>query len=139
MNDAVLDASVFVAAISPSEIHHTAARHLYDTWPEDRAFLVPALFPVEVLAALARRGESSELLDIVEVLLSGPRFHSVVIDASLLERATLVARAARLRAYDAVYVALALMREAALFTLDLEVRSKITEVFPNVQILGPGD
>ena len=96
------------------EIHHTVARTLYDTWPENRAFLVPALFRVEVLAALARRGEPSELLDTVEVLVSGSRFHSVAIDASLLERATAVALAARLRAYDAVYVALALIRGAAL-------------------------
>ena len=82
MSDLVLDAAVFVAAISPSEIHHAAARDLYDTAPEDRPFIVPALFRTEVLAALARRRESDELLDTVEVLILGPRFHSVSIDAS---------------------------------------------------------
>lgn len=139
MSEAVLDASVFVAAISPSEIHHGAARKLYESWPEDRAFLVPSLFRVEVLAALARRGEPNELLDTVEVLVSGPRFHGIVIDASLIERATQVARIAHLRAYDAVYVALALNRDAVLFTLDSEVRSKMTEAFPNAKLVAASD
>jgi predicted nucleic acid-binding protein len=137
VTDAVLDASVFVAVISPSEIHHIAARKLYDSYPEARAFLVPSLFRVEVLAALARRGEPNELLDTVDVLVSGPRFHSIAIDPSLIERATQVARTARLRAYDAVYAALALNREAALFTMDDEVRSKTTEAFPDLRLVAP--
>jgi predicted nucleic acid-binding protein len=137
VSEAVLDASVFVAAISPREIHHAAARALYDSHAADRAFLVPALFRVEVLAALARRNEPDELLDTVDVLVSGPRFHAVTLDASLVERATQVARAARLRAYDAVYVALALNRHAALLTLDSEVRSKVAASFPHVSLVAP--
>lgn len=139
MSETVLDASVFVAAISPAEIHHVAARALYESWPEDRAFAVPSLFRVEVLAALARRNEPAELLDTVEVLVSGPRFHAVAIDESLVERAAEVAQAARLRAYDAVYVALALDRGAALWTLDLELRSKMSAVFPQVSLGAPAD
>jgi predicted nucleic acid-binding protein len=135
VTDVVLDASVFVAAISPREVHHEAARRLYDLHAADRAFVVPALFRVEVLAALARRGEPTELLDTVDVLVSGPRFYAVALDASLLERATQVARTARLRAYDAVYLALALSRNAALLTLDSEVRSKTAESFPQVDLV----
>ena len=135
MTEVVLDASVFVAAISPHEVHHAAARRLYDLHAADRAFVVPALFRVEVLAALARRGEPTELLETVDVLVSGPRFYAVALDASLLERATQVARTARLRAYDAVYLALALIRNAALLTLDLEVRSKTAESFPQVNLV----
>ena len=137
MSDMVLDAAVFVAAISPSEIHHAAARDLYDTAPEDRPFLVPAVFGTEVLAALARRGESDELLDTVEVLISSPRFHSVPIDAPLIERASEVARAARLRAFDAIYAALALERNAALLILDGNVSAKLSEVYPELRLIGP--
>jgi predicted nucleic acid-binding protein len=137
LSGAVLDASVFVAAISPREIHHLAAREIYDSYAADRAFLVPSLFRVEVLSALARRGEPDELLDNVAVLVSGPRFHSVAIDASLIEKATDVARAARLRACDAVYVALALNLGAALLTLDTEVRLKIAEAFPALGLVVP--
>ena len=137
MSDMVLDAAVFVAAISPSEIHHAAARDLYDTAPEDRPFLVPSLFGTEVLAALARRGESDELLDTVEVLISSPRFHPVPIDAPLIERASEVARAARLRAFDAIYAALALERNAALLILDGHVSAKLSEVYPELRLIGP--
>jgi predicted nucleic acid-binding protein len=130
---AVLDASVFVAALSPAEIHHREARALYDSYDERRAFLVPSLFCVEVIAALARRGEPEEVLDTVGVLVSGPRFHSVAIDDSLIETAIRVARSARLRAYDSVYASLALSRNAALLTLDADVRSKLGEVFPTLE------
>lgn len=137
MSRAVLDASVFVAAISPREIHHRAARALYDAYAADRAFLVPSLFRVEVLAALSRRGEPDELIDTVDLLVSGPRFHSIPIDGSLIERSVQVARAGRLRAYDAVYVALALNADAAFLTLDSEVRSKVAEVFPSLSFAPP--
>jgi predicted nucleic acid-binding protein len=103
MTEVVLDASVFVAAISPNEIHHTAADALYRRHPQDRAFWVPGLFRVEVLAALARRQEPDALLDTVDVLVTGPRFHSVAIDAALITSAAEVARAAKVRAYDAIY------------------------------------
>jgi predicted nucleic acid-binding protein len=137
VSGAVLDASVFVAAISPTEIHHLAARRLYDSYSEALAFLVPSLFRLEVIAALARRGEPDEMLDTVGVLVSGPRFHAFPMDAPLIETATHVARAARLRAYDAVYVALALNRNAALLTLDTDVRSKISVAFPGLSLIAP--
>ncbi|MBM4245706.1 MAG: type II toxin-antitoxin system VapC family toxin [Deltaproteobacteria bacterium] len=137
MSYAVLDASVFVAAVSPSEIHHVAARHLYDAYAADRAFLVPSLFRVEVLAALARRGEPDEVLDTVDLLVSGPRFHGVPVDSPLIERSAQVARVARLRAYDAVYVALALNTGAALLTLDSDVRATVAEVFPSLSFAVP--
>lgn len=86
---------------------------------------------------MARRGEAVELLDTVQVLVSGPRFHTVSIDASLIETATRVVRTARLRAYDSVYVALALNHDAALLTLDSDVRSKVGVAFPGVSLLSP--
>lgn len=137
MSEVVLDSAVFLAAISPSEIHHAAARDLYDLAAEERPFLVPSVFRTEVLAALARRRESDELLDTVEVLISGPRFHSVPIDAALIERASQVARAARLQAYDAIYAALALEHDASLLTLDGEVSAKLSQVYPELRLIAP--
>jgi predicted nucleic acid-binding protein len=131
----VLDASVFVAAISPTERHHRDARQLFDSHPDTEPYLVPGLFRVEVLAALARRGESAELLDTVDALVLGPRFYVCSLDEALLVRAGQVARAARLRAYDAVYVALALERGVPLFTLDREVVLRCREVFPEFGVV----
>lgn len=78
--EVVLDASLFLAAISDKEIHHASARKLYEAMPEDRPSVVPALFRIEVLSALARRREPNELLDAVDALLSGPRFHVVALE-----------------------------------------------------------
>jgi len=130
----VLDASLFVAAVSPAERHHEAARALFHSHPDSLPYLVPTLFRVEVMAALSRRGEPEELLDLVDALVRGPRFHARALDAELLARATAVARQARLRAYDAVYLALALDCGSPLYTLDLELRRRITAVFPEVVV-----
>ncbi len=130
----VLDASVFVAAISPAERHHAQARALFASHPEASPYLVPALFRVEVIAALARRGESDHLLDLVDALIRGPRFYACPMDAALLDEAAIVARQARLRGYDAIYVALAISRNAPLFTLDREIRKRLEVAFPAVRV-----
>ncbi|MBI4703353.1 MAG: type II toxin-antitoxin system VapC family toxin [Deltaproteobacteria bacterium] len=131
----VLDASVFVAAVSPTEAHHEAARRLYESHPRDCAYDVPSLFRLEVLAALARRGEPDELLDAVDALVRGPRFHVRPVDAALLEHAAAVVRTARLRAYDAVYAALALEQDAALFTLDDDLARRLALAYPQARVV----
>ena len=130
----VLDASVFVAAISPAESHHAQARALYESHPDSQPYLVPTLFRVEVIAALSRRGESNELLDVVDALVRGPRFHTRALDPVLLDGATEVARRARLRAYDAVYLALALAAEAPLYTLDADLIARVLSTYPEVAL-----
>lgn len=130
----VLDASVFVAAISPAESHHARARALYESHPDSQPFLVPSIFRVEVIAALARRGEGDELLDVVDALVRSPRFHTRALDPVLLDRATTVAREARLRAYDAVYLALALSAGAPLYTLDADLIARVTSTYPEVGV-----
>ncbi len=132
--NAVLDASVFVAALSPTERHHAQARRLFERLPESTPYLVPTLFRVEVIAALSRRGESVELLDLVDAMMVGPRFHAVPLDSAVLDVALKVSRAARIRAYDAVYVAVAMQAEAPLCTLDREVRIRVEATFPGVVI-----
>jgi predicted nucleic acid-binding protein len=114
---AVLDASVLVAAISPSERHHEQALALFESQPDDVPYLVPSIFRVEVVSAFARRGESHDLLELVDALVRGPRFHAYAVDG-LIDEATQMARDAGLRAYDAVYAALARIEGAELFTLD---------------------
>jgi len=94
----VLDASAFVAAFSPSEVHHAGARALYLALPGDVRVHVPCLFRLEVLSAFARRGSSAEILDALDLIVSGPRFQPAALDAALLDCAAEVARRARLRA-----------------------------------------
>jgi len=118
----VLDASVAVASERPNEPGHASSRALVDrVLRGDDVLVVPALFPVEVIAALARRGHdpaaAERLVDALvappcEVVSLGPR------------RAALVARFAarhRLRAADACYAWLAWRRGLPLVTLDEEM------------------
>jgi predicted nucleic acid-binding protein len=132
MRRAVLDASVFIGACSPAEAHHAEARAMLDGIPGNVPFLVPALFRVEVLAALARRREDAFFLDTVDALITGPRFHPCPIDDALVQRSVEVARRAGCRAYDAVYGALALSRGAILLTLDGELRRLLSDAYPGV-------
>lgn len=131
----MLDASVFVAAISPAERHHPAALRLLERVPRDEAFLVPAVFRLEVQAALSRRGEPSERLDLVDVRLRGPRFRVVPVDGSLLERAVAVARTGRIRGYDALYVAVAVEHAVPLLTLDLELVDRLATAVPGLPVM----
>ncbi|MDP2306246.1 MAG: type II toxin-antitoxin system VapC family toxin [Pseudomonadota bacterium] len=132
----VLNASVFIAAISPTERHHHQARRLFDSHPDTEQFLVPELFRVEVIAGLSRRGEPADFLDTVDAVIRGPRFHARPLDGELLERAVHVARVARLRAYDAVYVALALMWNEPILTLDGEVVERTGASFGDLRVFG---
>lgn len=132
----VLDASAFIAAISPAERHHHRARRLFDSHPDTQPFLVPELFRVEVIAGLSRRGEPSDLLDTVDAVIRGPRFHARPLDGELLERAVHVARVARLRAYDAVYIALALRWNEPILTLDGEVVERTGASFADLRVFG---
>ena len=82
--------------------------------------------------------ETAALLDAVDALVRGPRFHSCALDQDLLEGAVRVARVARVRAYDAVYIAHALARAQPLFTLDAEVLARCQTSFPDLAVVRSG-
>lgn len=132
----VLDASVFIAAISPAERHHQRAKRLFDSHPDTEPFLVPELFRVEVVASLSRRGEPAAFVDTVDAVIRGPRFHSRPLDGALLEQTVQVTRLARLRAYDAIYVALALLADEPILTLDGEVVERSGASFADLRVFG---
>ena len=132
----MLDASLFIASISPGEARHPAARALLAGFAQDVPFVVPALFRVEVIAALSRRNESDAFIDLVDARLRGPRFLAVAIDGPLLDLAIGVARRARLRGYDAVYAALALARSQPLATLDRELAERLAVHYPDLVVIG---
>jgi predicted nucleic acid-binding protein len=120
----VLDASVVVAALRRSEPSHAAAlRHCLPVFAGAVDVVVPAIFDVEVAAALARRG--AEPLRIAQFFRRHIRSRRLV---TLGPRAAAAARdvavAARLRAADAFYVWLAMRERIPLVTLDGEVRDR---------------
>jgi predicted nucleic acid-binding protein len=134
----VLDASLFVSSISPNEVLHGVARAALAQFSPATPFVVPELFRVEVIAALARRREPDSFIDSVVAYLSTERFLIIPMDAALADRAVEIARSTRLRAYDSVYVALSLTRSAPLLTLDAEVADRVRASFPGARVI-PGD
>ncbi|OGQ17114.1 MAG: hypothetical protein A2138_23595 [Deltaproteobacteria bacterium RBG_16_71_12] len=131
----VLDASVYVAALVPVEAHHQTARALIALVPDDEPILVPSLFRLEVVAALARRRVPDHQLRAVEVALDTNRYLATPLDEAWLLAAVGVARRCALRAYDAVYAALALQRDATLLTLDEELRDRLVAGHPEVNVV----
>lgn len=130
----VLDASVFVATLSPVERHHAVAMALYALRPPDESFLVPGVFRLEILAALTRKGAPEALIDTADAQVRGPAFRSVPVSGALLDDAGTLARATGLRAYDALYAALAWRREATLLTLDQDVLRRLSDRDPALDV-----
>lgn len=71
-------------------------------------------------------------------VIRGPRCHALPLDAELLERTVHVAREARLRAYDAMYVALAPAWNERILTLDDEVVERAVAHFGDLRVFGAG-
>ena len=119
----VLDASVAVAAVRRSEPHHLRARARVDAILTGRdELLVPALFPIEVTSALARRAAwpKPQIATYVTRLLAPP-CRVVTLGARSARAASQLAAAMRLRAADAVYVWVAAKAGVLLVSLDDEI------------------
>ena len=95
-------------------------------------FIVPSLFKIEVLSGLSRRLTSSpqknDLLTEVEISLHSEIFSAFEITESLIELASTLAKEIRLRAYDCIYVALAMQEDLPLITFDDEIREKTQNI-----------
>jgi predicted nucleic acid-binding protein len=117
----VLDASVAVAALRSSEPHHAAAlARCLPLFAGRDQIVVPALFDVEVTAALVRRGAPAESVSrFLEKHLAQREL--VTIGPRAARAARTIAARARLRAAGALYVWVAVRESVPLVTLDREV------------------
>jgi predicted nucleic acid-binding protein len=120
----VLDAAVAVAALRTGEPHHAdALRCCMPIFTGSDEIVVPAIFDVEVVSALVRRGAA---------LAGVERFFEahfatrqlVTIGPRAARAARLVAAKTRLRAADALYVWLAARDGLPLVTLDADVLAR---------------
>jgi predicted nucleic acid-binding protein len=119
----VLDASVAVAAVRPNEPDHARARARVDSILTGRdQLVVPALFPIEVASALARRAAwASASIDVYISRLLAPPCRVVAIGAKGARVAAQLAAVTRLRAADTVYVWLASRQGLILVSSDEEI------------------
>ena len=112
----VLDASVAVRSMRPTEPDHRAAKaRIARILRGEDEIVVPAIFPAEVSASLARQGfAEAEILAFVDDL----RAHVVTMGPKAADAARRVAIETKLRGADAIYAWLARREGLPLCTTD---------------------
>ena len=118
-----VDASVFVAASRTEEVHYQASRQFLQQMQAQQCDLYcPTLVLPECAAAIARPTANARLAEELVLLIQGlPRLHLVILDLTLAQRASQVAREHRLRGADSVYVAVADTFDSRLIAWDTEL------------------
>ena len=117
----VLDASVWISSIQVDETNHAVSMRWRETWlAKDNVIAVPTHFLVEITSAFTRRPDGSEAAGLVALdgILDEPLIVRFDIDEDLAELAARAAARCRIRAGDALYVALAQQLEVPLVTWD---------------------
>lgn len=123
----VIDASVHVADIRHAEPHHAEARAFLrrvaaEAWP----VYLPIIVLPEIAAAISRgTGRPDLARRLVAVIQRRPHFQIVPVDDDLGRLAAALAARHAIRGCDALYVALAHARGAALITLEREQRARV--------------
>jgi predicted nucleic acid-binding protein len=131
----VLDASVVIAAVKPSELAHASSRARVERALQGLDELVQtSLFLVEVSGALARLGFPEAIGRGLVEALSEPPHEIVTIGPKRATEASKVARSCKLRGADALYVWLAAREGISLCTLDREMLARAAAV---VKVVGP--
>jgi predicted nucleic acid-binding protein len=125
VDDAVVDASVFVSRLLTDDVHHAPTT----AWFHERArasclFIVPAIMPAEVAGAVSRRVDGRVARRADEHLLRIPSLRVVAIDRRLGERAAALAADLGLRGADATDAAIAEQLKLPLVTCDGEQRTR---------------
>lgn len=126
----VIDASVHIADVRPSEPHHGEARAFLD---QVRRTGAPAYSPIIVLAEVAAgvargTGRSGLARRLTNLLRRVPNFVFLPVDEALGDLAAEVAASQQVRGCDAIYIALAQQLSATLVTLDGEQRQRAPAV-----------
>src|SRR5712691_948952 len=101
----VVDASVWVAALVPGDVHHTACRDwLAAELTAGTTLVIPAHALAEVAGAVARRtGRPADGQQAVATILAVPELQIVPINDALARAAAQLAADYLLRGADAIY------------------------------------
>jgi predicted nucleic acid-binding protein len=119
----VIDASVWVAALLARDLHHReASSFLKLLVSEGTTTSAPALALPEVAGAIARQTDDPGVASkAVSFLRRQDWVRVAAVDDALAASAAALAAQQRLRGADAVYLALAVMDNTPLITLDAEM------------------
>jgi predicted nucleic acid-binding protein len=133
----VIDASVWVAALLPKDLHHReASTFLKLLVSGGTSTSAPALAIPELAGAIARHTDDPGIsAKAVRFLRQQGWVHVAALDDTLAALAASVAAQQRLRGADAVYLALAIQEAAPLVTLDAEMLKRAPT---GVRVFTPG-
>jgi predicted nucleic acid-binding protein len=122
----VIDASVYVADIRPSEPHHSEARAFLDhVRGGGEIAYAPIIVLAEVAGGISRgTGQPGLARRLIGLLRRVPNFVFVPVEETLGQQAAEIAAGRQIRGCDSVYVALAGQLGATLITLDGEQRQR---------------
>ncbi len=121
----VIDASVWVSASIPDDVHHVVTREWLEFVSASEPLLTPTLGLVETAGAIARRTGSASLARRAVAAIEGlPNTVVVVPDERLWQRALQAAASRSLRGADAVYVGMAELLGVPLATWDEEQHAR---------------
>lgn len=127
-----IDASVWLNADSPKEVHHEESRALLD-WVAlyQTPIVVPTLLCVEVAAAISRtRRDISLAREYAAQMALLPFVRWVGLDQILAAQAAVLAAQDAIRGADAVYAAVAAGAGSTLLSLDKEHLTRLVGVIP---------
>jgi predicted nucleic acid-binding protein len=122
----VVDASVHIADMRPSEPHHPEARAFLDQVRSDGELAYgPIIVLAEVAGGISRgTGRPDLARRLMGLLQRVPNFVFVPVDDALGQQAAEIAADCQVRGCDSVYIALAQQLGATLITLDSEQRQR---------------
>jgi predicted nucleic acid-binding protein len=131
------DASLWISYLLPDDVNHEASRTWFAQLPPDEEVVEPTLLLVEIAAGLSRRTGRFDLVQqAVATVRSDPRLRLHSMSDALMNEVLTLAMRLRLRAGDAIYVALSRLTGAALVTWDREQRERSATV---VETRSPDD
>lgn len=121
MNALLLDASVWLAALDPDDVHHGGARRLLEASAAGRATLAALDLTLYEIAnvAVTRWRSKDDAARLVELAESACSEMIERVDAELLKEAATIAAEHELTVYDAAYVACARRRDWTLVSGDV--------------------
>ncbi len=133
-----IDASVFVSALSPSEIRGEESLRLIESLRDSpRLVILPTLVKPEIAGAVNRStGDAGLAREASGMMFMASPVVFVELDQKLAEEAAELAIEAGLRGADAVYAATARRFDAILVTLDRDQRSRLPA---DITTLWPGE
>ena len=134
--DVVVDASVWVNSLVPSDVNHVRCLAWFRAQASDGGALVaPALLLPELAGSISRRtGDRTMALDIVARLVASPNLRLEAVDEPMGTLAARLAAEHGLRGADAVYVATAFRLGLPLVSLD---RQQLDRAQAVVTVISP--